>query len=236
MRILAFSVLVATSLALLCPAYAEGTDTGLGFEAARLRGLHYKKVPSRKLSQEKASEYVLRLLDEELKPGPTLTKEVFLKELKLMPRKTTIKKILSKLYASQVRGIYDPAKKIFLVVDGVSDQSASAIAASLPAVLDVPLSPAASPATMVWRTEAQSEVAHAAQTLLDAMRNIDSETWRNELASAQMSSTMWARQLLVVFERLEREREQLRERVQQMTIDEANLSRAIEYGTPEHHY
>ena len=131
MRILAFSVLVATSLALLCPAYAEGTDTGLGFEAARLRGLHYKKVPSRKLSQEKASEYVLRLLDEELKPGPTLTKEVFLKELKLMPRKTTIKKILSKLYASQVRGIYDPAKKIFLVVDGVSDQSASAIAASM---------------------------------------------------------------------------------------------------------
>lgn len=120
------------SLFLSCTLYISAVaDTGLGFEAAKLRGLSYKKIPSKKLTQKQAASYVLRLLDKELEPDPTLCKEIFLKQLGLMPKNSSIREILGKLYANQIRGLYDPEKKIFIVVDGVDDQSASAVAAAM---------------------------------------------------------------------------------------------------------
>ncbi len=90
----------------------------LGGEAAKLRGLSYSPVPAQAMSQKECSAYLLGLLDKELKPIPTKREEGFLKLLGLMPEKASMKKILAELYADQVRGLYDPEKKRYIVVKG----------------------------------------------------------------------------------------------------------------------
>ncbi|MCA9793626.1 MAG: hypothetical protein KC910_17565, partial [Candidatus Eremiobacteraeota bacterium] len=103
-------------LLLSCGAWAQPDLGALGAEAGRLRELSYRRIPSAVVSQQEASDYVLKLLDEELDPKRTAAQEYLLKSLGLMPENASIRTILRKLYASQVRGLYDPAKKRYIVV------------------------------------------------------------------------------------------------------------------------
>lgn len=119
-------LLLATALAA-----AQSDLTKLGTEAARLRGLSYRPVKSSVVTQKQAADYVLRLLDQELEPKRTMARELFLKSLGLLPRKSTIRGVLGKLYAGQVRGLYDPGKKVYLVVRDTEPTQDAALAASL---------------------------------------------------------------------------------------------------------
>ncbi len=103
----------------------------LGGEAAKLRGLSYRPVPAQALSQKECSDYLLRLLDKEMKPIPTKRQESFLKLIGLMPQKASMKKILAELYTDQVRGLYDPEKKRYIVVKGGGNSSESNLGAGL---------------------------------------------------------------------------------------------------------
>ncbi len=97
-------------------AWAQTDLAALGREAGKIRQLPYRTIRSSAVTQKQAAAYVLRLLDKELEPKRTRAREAFLKELGLMPRDTTVRAILRKLYASQVRGLYDPSKKQYIVV------------------------------------------------------------------------------------------------------------------------
>jgi hypothetical protein len=88
----------------------------LGIQAASLRGLSYRPVASQVVSQKECVEYLLRLLDQEMKPSITQKREGFLKLLGLMPEKGSMKKIYAELYTDQVRGLYDPHRQRYLVV------------------------------------------------------------------------------------------------------------------------
>lgn len=115
MRHLPILLLLLSTTALAQP------DLGaLGAEAGRLRELSYRKIPSSVVSQKQAADYVLKLLDAELDPDRTAAQELFLKSLGLMPENGSIRTILRTLYASQVRGLYDPAKKRYIVVKDAS--------------------------------------------------------------------------------------------------------------------
>ncbi|MGE0489056.1 MAG: hypothetical protein AB7S38_07555 [Vulcanimicrobiota bacterium] len=103
-------------LLLSAAALAQPDLGALGAEAGRLRELSYRKIPSSVVSQKQAADYVLKLLDAELDPDLTAAQEFFLKSLGLMPESGSIRTILRTLYASQVRGLYDPAKKRYIVV------------------------------------------------------------------------------------------------------------------------
>lgn len=94
----------------------------LGQQAARLRGLAYRPVVSQVVSQKECADYLLRLLDQEMQPALTQKREGFLKLLGLMPDQASMKKIYAELYTDQVRGLYDPKQKRYLVVrsDGQS--------------------------------------------------------------------------------------------------------------------
>jgi hypothetical protein len=90
----------------------------LGLEAARLRQLSYKPIASREVTQAQCGAYVRKLLLTDLKPGPTARREAFLRHLGLLHGPATLKQHYIKLLTSQVRGLYDPEKKVFLVVHG----------------------------------------------------------------------------------------------------------------------
>lgn len=128
---------VALGCLFLMPVGAEPSLGELGQDAAKIRGLSYRKVPSAALTQQQAAAYVLRLLDKELEPGLTKTREVFLKKLGLMPAGSTFRGILGKLYASQVRGLYDPYAKKYIVVKGGQGQDSGAEAAAAMSGLDL---------------------------------------------------------------------------------------------------
>lgn len=128
---------LALGCLLLVPASAEPSLSELGQAAAKIRGLSYRKVPSAALTQQQAAAYVLRLLDKELDPGLTKTREVFLKKLQLMPANSTFRGILGKLYASQVRGLYDPYAKKYIVVKGGQGEDSAAEAAAAMSGLDL---------------------------------------------------------------------------------------------------
>ena len=107
------------SLLLLTGAGADKGDLNhLGSQAASIRGLSYRPVASQVVSQAECATYLLRLLDKEMKAAPTRRREGFLKLLGLMPKSASMKKIYADLYTDQVRGLYDPHKKLFLVVRG----------------------------------------------------------------------------------------------------------------------
>ena len=98
----------------------------LGQKASKLRQLSYVPVPSKVVSQQECSAYLLRLLDKEMVPSRTRVRESFLKHLGLMPKTSSMKKILADLYTDQVRGLYDPAQKRYLVVSGGGTSEAEA--------------------------------------------------------------------------------------------------------------
>lgn len=102
----------------------------LGQQSAQLRGLSYQPVASQRVSQKECVDYLLRLLDEEMTPAQTLKREVFLKLLGLMPESASMKKTYAELYTDQVRGLYDPKRKRYLVVSGAK-ASADPMAAGL---------------------------------------------------------------------------------------------------------
>lgn len=97
---------------------AETSLGKLGRDAGRLRGLSYRDIPSRAVSQQEASAYVLRLLKKELATRQIDVREALLKELRLMPAQADSRQIYRQIYASQVRGLYDPDKKQYVVVKG----------------------------------------------------------------------------------------------------------------------
>lgn len=96
----------------------------LGQQAARLRGLAYRPVVSQVVSQKECADYLLRLLDQEMQPALTQKREGFLKLLGLMPEQASMKKIYAELYTDQVRGLYDPKQKRYLVVRSEGPTSA----------------------------------------------------------------------------------------------------------------
>jgi len=90
----------------------------LGKLAAELRGLSYQPVTAQVVSQKECSAYLLKLLDAELEPRKTRVQEGFLQLLGLLGERQSMKAVLSELYTDQVRGLYDPARKRYLVVKG----------------------------------------------------------------------------------------------------------------------
>lgn len=133
---LIFALLVSL---LLAPTWAESPPAlnALGQEASRLRGLSYRPIKSKVVSQKEASKYVLELLDKELKGSEIDVREALVRHLGLMPANSTTRSILRKLYASQVRGLYDPAKELYLVVQGGGESSPEMSQMAAMAGLDV---------------------------------------------------------------------------------------------------
>jgi hypothetical protein len=118
---------LASCLLLSGIAVAQVTHVNeLGELAARLRHLSYSPVPCQIVSQSECSAYLLKLLDKELEPRRTHVRENFLKHLGLLPRSSSMKKVLADLYSDQVRGLYDPAQKRYLVVKGGTSSPAEA--------------------------------------------------------------------------------------------------------------
>ena len=103
----------------LLPANADLIDD-LGREAARLRQLPYKKVPNKRVDQTYIGNYVGKLVDKELRGAPTRRRELFLKDLKLMKPGNSLAGTYKALLKDQVRGLYDPDTKSYLVVKGGS--------------------------------------------------------------------------------------------------------------------
>ena len=106
-------------LSLTCPLAADDKHLrDLGFVAARLRQLPYRPIKSREVSQAECATYVKGLLNKEMKPNETLRREAFLRHLGLLTDRRPLKRIYLDLLADQVRGLYDPKRKLFLVVHG----------------------------------------------------------------------------------------------------------------------
>ena len=112
----------------------------LGMQAAQLRNLSYKPVTAQAVSQKECVAYLMKLLDEEMQPAQTNRREGFLKLLGLMPEKASLKKIYAELYGDQVRGLYDPKQKRYLVVTsakGQEDPMAAALGMNMDDILTV---------------------------------------------------------------------------------------------------
>ncbi|MBX3169109.1 MAG: hypothetical protein KF760_17005 [Candidatus Eremiobacteraeota bacterium] len=112
----------------------------LGMQAAQLRNLSYKPVKAQAVSQKECVAYLMKLLDEEMQPAQTNRREGFLKLLGLMPEQGSLKKIYAELYGDQVRGLYDPKQKRYLVVTsakGQEDPMAAALGLNLDDILTV---------------------------------------------------------------------------------------------------
>lgn len=106
----------------------------LGKMAAELRGLSYTPVAAQVVSQQECAKYLLKLLDAELEPRKTRVQEGFLQLLGLLGERQSMKAVLAELYTDQVRGLYDPARKRYLVVKGGSsgeEAQAEAMAAAM---------------------------------------------------------------------------------------------------------
>lgn len=112
----------------------------LGRQAAQMRNLSYTPVKAQAVSQKECVAYLLRLLDEEMQPAQTNRREGFLKLLGLMPESASLKKTYAELYGEQVRGLYDPKQKRYLVVTsgaGASDPMAAAMGLNMDDILTV---------------------------------------------------------------------------------------------------
>eukprot|EP01108_Squamamoeba_japonica_P000636 TRINITY_DN1217_c0_g6_i1.p1 TRINITY_DN1217_c0_g6~~TRINITY_DN1217_c0_g6_i1.p1 ORF type:complete len:134 (+),score=28.09 TRINITY_DN1217_c0_g6_i1:65-466(+) len=95
----------------------------------------------------------------------------------------------------------DNDKSIVLRAPGRRGSSSVSSTVGFATPPDTPFAP--SPSPMLWLTPRQVQVAQAAQTLLDALRDVNSDFWRDDLASVDLSAGAWTRQLLTVVERLE---------------------------------
>ncbi|MFN8608138.1 MAG: hypothetical protein U0931_11445 [Vulcanimicrobiota bacterium] len=111
--------LLCLATLLIQPACADLIDD-LGSEAARLRQLSYKKVPNKRVSQEFVSNYVGKAVDKEMKGPSVRRRELFLKDFKLMKSGASLAGTYKILLKDQVRGLYDPDTKSYLVVKGGS--------------------------------------------------------------------------------------------------------------------
>ncbi|MBS2038724.1 hypothetical protein JST97_27330 [bacterium] len=112
----------------------------LGRQAAQMRNLSYTPVKAQAVSQKECVAYLMRLLDEEMQPAQTNRREGFLKLLGLMPESASLKKTYAELYGEQVRGLYDPKQKRYLVVTssgGASDPMAAAMGLNMDDILTV---------------------------------------------------------------------------------------------------
>jgi len=106
-------------LALTAVSWArEASVDELGKTAARLRGLSYRPIQAQRVTQSQAGEYVRKLLRLEAKPADDLRWEQMLKLLRLMPAQANLPKMREELLMDQIRGLYDPRKKRYLVVKG----------------------------------------------------------------------------------------------------------------------
>ncbi len=109
---------------LLLPVLAKSIDQDvarLSKELESIRGLKFaKKVPSEAQSQAQVTKYLQGLFDIEAARTPFPTRQAFLHASGLLAPGVDYKKSLRDLYSEQVRGLYDPAKKRFLVVSGGS--------------------------------------------------------------------------------------------------------------------
>lgn len=112
----------------------------LGMQAAQIRNLSYKPVTAQAVSQKECVAYLLKLLDQEMQPAQTNRREGFLKLLGLMPEQASLKKTYAELYGEQVRGLYDPQQKRYLVVTsakGSGDPMAAAMGLNTDDILTV---------------------------------------------------------------------------------------------------
>ncbi|MBS2036957.1 hypothetical protein JST97_18345 [bacterium] len=113
--LIALNLVVSTCL----PARADLIDD-LGAEASRLRQLSYRKVPNKRVNQNFISSYVGKEVDKELKGPAVRRRELFLKDFKLMKPAASLAGTYKTLLKDQVRGLYDPDTKSYLVVKGGS--------------------------------------------------------------------------------------------------------------------
>lgn len=131
--------LAVVGLALAAPG-GQGHFSELGQQASRLRQLGYRDVKYQLTTQKECTQYLLRLLDQEMEPARTRRRELFYQQLGLMPRTAHLKSTLATLYGEQVRGLYDPAQKRYLVVKSEgnpSDQLAAAMGLNMEDILTV---------------------------------------------------------------------------------------------------
>lgn len=90
----------------------------LGSSAARLRHLKYTPILAQRVSQQECAAYVRRILHEESKPKDELRWDRFLKQLHLIPNAGSFAQTRETLLMDQIRGLYDPKQKRYLVVKG----------------------------------------------------------------------------------------------------------------------
>lgn len=109
--------LLALVLLAPLPAAAAPDLPALEAEVERVRGLEFKRpVPAESKTLEEAGADVRELLKREMDVPSTAIREGFLKSLGLLPEDASLERLLSRLYGEQVRGLYDPHRKVFLVV------------------------------------------------------------------------------------------------------------------------
>lgn len=117
-------VTIVLLLLLLMPVLAKQIDQDvarLSKALEQIRGLKFsRKVPSEAQSQAQVTKYLQGLFDQEAARTPFARREVFLHQSGLLAANVSYQKSLRDLYSEQVRGLYDPAKKRFLVVTGGS--------------------------------------------------------------------------------------------------------------------
>merc|ERR1739848_772125 len=120
----------------------------------------------------------------------------------------------------------------------LSDEKRRSSTGSALTMPSMPASPPETSGVLVWRTEKQLDVANAAQTLLDALRDVDSDAWRSELQQAHMSSAMWRSQLQTVVDRLQRAVDELAAKeARAATTTAATFANTLELPgpSPGHH-
>ena len=118
-------LLVSLALYGMAEAKPSATDhvKDLGLLAAQIRELAYRPVASQEVTQAECAAYVKNLVEKELreKPRPAARQEAFLRHVGLLTGPRSVKEIYIDLLTDQVRGLYDPKKKRFLVMHGPSN-------------------------------------------------------------------------------------------------------------------
>ena len=102
-------------------------------EVERVRRLQFlRPVASETRTREEAGQYVQDLLHRETEGSGTALRETFLRALGLLPEETSLESLLGRVLGEQVRGLYDPQRKVFLVVgDAPEEDPAGALLPSL---------------------------------------------------------------------------------------------------------
>ncbi|MEW6284277.1 MAG: hypothetical protein AB1758_37025, partial [Candidatus Eremiobacterota bacterium] len=124
---------------LFWPAAAEAPRVKqLSASLEKIRGLRFRRtVPSQSTSQAEATRYLYSLFDQEAARVPFSVRDTFLHQVGLLPVKTSLRLSLRELYGQQVRGLYDPHRKVFLVVTGSqADPQSEALSQALGIEMD----------------------------------------------------------------------------------------------------